>query len=54
MAVIHVESIARGAHLIGLYGLTFLPEDFHFSYTLDAFQAFYVNKYGDHHLHQFV
>ncbi|KDQ55767.1 hypothetical protein JAAARDRAFT_195586 [Jaapia argillacea MUCL 33604] len=54
MAVIHLDCIARAAHLIGVYGSSFLPEDFHFSYTLDAFRAFYVNKYGDHHLHQFV
>ncbi|KDQ60110.1 hypothetical protein JAAARDRAFT_125829 [Jaapia argillacea MUCL 33604] len=54
MAVIHLDCIACSAHLIGVYGSGFLPEDFHFSFTLDAFRSFYVNKYGDHHLHQFV
>ncbi|KDQ50016.1 hypothetical protein JAAARDRAFT_211946 [Jaapia argillacea MUCL 33604] len=54
MAVVHLDCLARSAHLIGAYGSGFLPEDFHFSFTLDAFRSFYVNTYGDHHLHQFV
>ncbi|KDQ49560.1 hypothetical protein JAAARDRAFT_186918 [Jaapia argillacea MUCL 33604] len=54
MAVVHIDCIARSTHLIGVYGSGFLPEDFHFSFTLDAFRSYYVNKYGDHHSHQFV
>jgi hypothetical protein len=48
-AVIHLESIVRGAHLIGMAGREFLPPDFTFHDSFDAFEAFYVNKYADHH-----
>lgn len=54
LAVIHVDCIPRAAHLIGVCGSSPLPEDFHFSYTLDAFEAFYVNHYADHHMHEFL
>lgn len=37
LAVVHLDCIAQGAHLIGVYGSSFLPEDFHFSYSLDTF-----------------
>lgn len=54
LSVIHLDCIPRAAHLIGVYGSSILPEDFHFSYTLDAFKAFYVNPYADHHMHEFL
>lgn len=54
LAVIHIDCIPRAAHLIGVCGSSPLPEDFHFSYTLDAFKAFYVNHYADHHMHEFL
>ncbi|KAJ7689175.1 hypothetical protein B0H17DRAFT_1296284 [Mycena rosella] len=34
--VLKIDSVARAAHLIGVYGPTALPEHFHFSRTLDA------------------
>ena len=37
LAVIHLDCIARGAHLLPIFGSSFLPEDFHFSNSLDAF-----------------
>ena len=43
--VISVKTILRGAHLIGVYGANFLPVTFHFSDSLDAFNAYYVNRY---------
>jgi len=49
MAVIHLDCILRGAHLIGMAGKEFLPQHFSFHDTFDAFQAFYINKYADHH-----
>ncbi|KAF8170468.1 hypothetical protein K438DRAFT_1853988 [Mycena galopus ATCC 62051] len=53
LAVVHVDSILRGAHLIGIAGKDFIPiHRFDFSDSLDAFQAFYVNKYADHHAHE--
>jgi hypothetical protein len=48
-AVISVKTILRGAHLIAVYGANFLPVTFHFSDSLDAFNAYYVNRYIDHH-----
>ena len=54
--VIHLDSILRGAHLIGVSGSHFLPSDpvFNFSRSLDAFKTFYVNKYVDRHAHEIL
>ncbi|KAJ6617248.1 hypothetical protein B0H10DRAFT_1797694, partial [Mycena sp. CBHHK59/15] len=53
MAVVRLDSLLRAAHLIGLAGNKFVPLDnFDFSNSLDAFKAFYVNKYADHHSHE--
>ncbi|KAF8205468.1 hypothetical protein K438DRAFT_1963910 [Mycena galopus ATCC 62051] len=54
LAVIHLDSIARTAHLIPVYRASSLPENFHYSYSLDAFRAFFVNSYADHHVHEFL
>ena len=48
-AVIHLDTIFRAAHLIPVYGDEFVPTHLSFTQTLDAFRAFYVNKYIDHH-----
>ncbi|KAJ6517196.1 hypothetical protein C8R47DRAFT_1181632 [Mycena vitilis] len=52
MDIIHVDTILRGAHLIGIYGRQFLPQHFKYSDSLDRFKAFYINKYADHHAHE--
>ncbi|KAJ6523207.1 hypothetical protein B0H19DRAFT_1277074 [Mycena capillaripes] len=53
MAVVHLDTVLRGAHLIGVAGKEFVPVDnFDYSNSLDAFKAFYVNKYADHHSHE--
>ena len=53
LAVVHIDSLLRGAHLIGVAGKDFIPiHRFDFSDSLDAFKAFYVNKYADHHSHE--
>ncbi|KAJ7856063.1 hypothetical protein B0H14DRAFT_3085331 [Mycena olivaceomarginata] len=54
VAIVPMDSIARGAHLIGVYGTAALPEDFHFSDSLDAFNTYFVNPYADHHMHEFL
>jgi hypothetical protein len=54
LAVVHLDYIARGAHLLPVYGSSLLPEDFHFSYVLDAFRAFFVTRYANHHTHEFI
>jgi hypothetical protein len=51
-AIVHLDTAVRGAHLIPVYGSPFIPDDLHFSETLHAFRAYYVNKYADHHMHQ--
>ncbi|KDQ10666.1 hypothetical protein BOTBODRAFT_177952 [Botryobasidium botryosum FD-172 SS1] len=51
-SLIHLDHILRAAHLIPVFGDGFLPTDFHFSYSLDAFDYFYVNKYIDHHANE--
>ncbi|KAJ7674002.1 hypothetical protein DFH06DRAFT_1445580 [Mycena polygramma] len=52
MDIIHIDTILRAAHLIGIYGHHFLPIHFKYSDTLDRFKAFYINKYADHHAHE--
>ncbi|KAJ7909124.1 hypothetical protein B0H13DRAFT_2493854 [Mycena leptocephala] len=54
LAIVTLDCIACAAHLLPVYGSALLPEDFHFSYSLDAFRAFFVNKYVDHHTHEFL
>jgi len=52
ISVLHVDAFLRSAHLIPVYGSEKLPLDFHYSYSLDAFNTFYVNKYIDHHANE--
>ncbi|KAG6888151.1 hypothetical protein C0992_009495 [Termitomyces sp. T32_za158] len=54
LAVIHIDTIARGVHLLPIYGSNFLPESFHFSQSLDAFRAYFVNRYIDHYAYEFI
>jgi hypothetical protein len=48
-AVIHLNTILQGAYLIGVYGKGFLPKELFFTDSLNVFQAYYVNKYINHH-----
>jgi len=52
--VIHLDSLLRGAHLLPIFGHKFLPINFDYSYSLDAFAAYYVNHFADHHSHEIV
>jgi len=49
MDVVHVRSTLRGAHLIPVYGWDHLPINIQHTDALDIFNAYYVNKYIDHH-----
>ncbi|KAG2153850.1 hypothetical protein DEU56DRAFT_868451 [Suillus clintonianus] len=49
LAVIHVETVFRAAHLIPIYGSEYIPHSLKFCQSLDVFRSFYVNKYADHH-----
>ena len=51
-AVIHLDTVLRCAHLIGVYGSDILPKDLSFTDSLDAFRSFYVNKFIDNHAFQ--
>lgn len=50
--VIHLDSIERGAHLIGVAGDDYLPYGLQHTDSLDIFRSFYVNKFADHHAHE--
>ena len=52
--VIDVDSIARGAHLLPVYGSSRIPDDFSHHDALDAFNSFFVNHFIDHHAHEFI
>lgn len=52
VTVLHLDSFLRSAHLIPVYGEDFIPVGFQYTDSLDAFAAFYVNKYADHHAHE--
>ncbi|ETW85029.1 hypothetical protein HETIRDRAFT_308646 [Heterobasidion irregulare TC 32-1] len=52
IGIVHVDTIFRACQLIGVYGTTPIPLDFHFSYSLDTFKEFYVNSYVDYHAHE--
>jgi len=55
-SVIPIDSILRGVHLIPAFGGSALPQDNLVgpSNALDLFDAFYVNKYVDHHSHEIL
>jgi hypothetical protein len=52
--VIHLKSIARGAHLLPKYGVGPLPDHISYANALDEFQTYFVNPYIDHHCHEFL
>ena len=54
LEVIHMDSIARGVHLLPVYGNSRVPEDFNHHDVLDAYSSFFVNHYVDHHAHEFI
>lgn len=53
-SVIHIETILRSAHLIGVAGAQRLPKTFTHHDSLYGFKLFYVNKYIDHHAHEII
>ena len=50
--VIHVNSIFCSAHLIPVHGAHYIPPYLQASDVLDSFNAYFVNKYADHHAHE--
>ena len=51
-SIVHLDTILCSAHLMGIAGEDFIPKTVQFHNSLDAFQAYYVNKYIDHHAHE--
>ncbi|KAG2126953.1 hypothetical protein DEU56DRAFT_872848 [Suillus clintonianus] len=49
VGIVHIDSIYRAAHLIPIYGTHTIPQDFKHYDSYDAFRAFYINKFADHH-----
>lgn len=54
LGVIPLDSIVRSVHLIPVFRPNFLPPKFDPDYTLAAFEAYYVNKFADHHSHALI
>lgn len=52
VTILHLDTLLRGAHLIPVYGPHYLPFNFRHTWSLDAFNAFYINKYADHHANE--
>ena len=52
IGIIPLDSIIQACHLIGVYGDDLMPQDFHFLYSLDVFESFYVNHFIDYHTHE--
>ena len=55
MSVVHVDSIVHAAHLLPVFrGDVAIPREINFSSTLNAFAAFYINKYIDYHVFELI
>ncbi|KAF8876080.1 hypothetical protein BD779DRAFT_1804434 [Infundibulicybe gibba] len=54
MSLVHLDRVMRGAHLIAVYGDEFIPTQFLHTDSLEAFQAFYISKFSDHHVNEFA
>ncbi|KAI0071438.1 hypothetical protein K474DRAFT_1687078 [Panus rudis PR-1116 ss-1] len=53
-SVVHLDSVLRAAHLIPAFGKEHVPANFSHTWSLDCFNAYYVNKYADHHMYEIV
>lgn len=54
LTVVHIDTIFRAAHLIPIYGKKEISRFIKPYHSYDAFRAFYVNKYADHHSFEFA
>ncbi|KAG1801316.1 hypothetical protein EV424DRAFT_1545429 [Suillus variegatus] len=54
LAVIHIDTTFRAAHLIPIYGSEYIPHSLKFYHSIDSFCSFYVNKFADHHAFEIV
>ncbi len=54
LAIVHLECIARAAHPLPVFGSSFVPDQLHFSDSLDVYHAYFVNNNIDHHCDEFL
>ncbi|KAF9060636.1 hypothetical protein BDP27DRAFT_1236534 [Rhodocollybia butyracea] len=54
LAVIHLDSVLRGLHLIPVYGSNAIPAGLKHYSSLDIFKAFYVNRFADYHSNEIL
>ncbi|KAI0000685.1 hypothetical protein BJV74DRAFT_876935 [Russula compacta] len=54
LTVVHLDCITRAAHLLLVFGSSFVPDELHFSDSLDVYRAYFVNNNIDHHCHKFL
>jgi hypothetical protein len=54
VGLVHLDTVVRGCQLIGVCGNQRLPGGFSFTYSLDTFKRFYVNRYLDYHSHELL
>jgi hypothetical protein len=54
VGLVHIDTIVRPVHLIAVYGNMRIPVNFHFSYSLDVFDRFYLNHYSDYNVHELI
>ncbi|KAI0067055.1 hypothetical protein BV25DRAFT_1912390 [Artomyces pyxidatus] len=52
IGLVHLDCIIRACHLMPAFHSSRIPHSFHFSDSLTAFKAFYVNRYIDYHAHE--
>ncbi|KAF5382367.1 hypothetical protein D9757_009785 [Collybiopsis confluens] len=54
LAVVHLDSLVRGVHLIPVFGSQPIPSELRFHQSLDLFKLFYINKYVDYHANEIL
>ncbi|KAF9061853.1 hypothetical protein BDP27DRAFT_1484790 [Rhodocollybia butyracea] len=55
LAVVHLNTLIHGVHLIPVYGPQAVPANgLKYYHSLDVFTAFYVSKYADYHASEII
>jgi hypothetical protein len=54
MDLVHIDTIARGCHLMPYFGEEFLPRSFEFTESLSAFNTYFLNRSSDFHFFECI
>ena len=54
LAVIHIDTIIRAAHLLPIFGEEFVPPNVMCHSSLDDYRGFYINHFIDHHAFELI